>query len=151
MSKDGDSILSKILVPVIVAVLIAIVAGGTAPWWIKILFDGGIGPTPTPGPVPSASSVPTPTGPVPSTEPTSEPMGGCVIEISFSFARLRERPAHDSTQIGDAPKGSYEASNTEVVDWASLSQRWFEITALGRTGWLVDDGIQIDSKSADCP
>jgi hypothetical protein len=42
MSEDhehrSESILAKIAIPVAVAVLIALIAGGTAPWWVNVVF-----------------------------------------------------------------------------------------------------------------
>jgi hypothetical protein len=57
MSEDhehrSESIFSKIAIPVLVAVLIALIAGGTAPWWVGKLFPPESG---SPNPQPSATA-----------------------------------------------------------------------------------------------
>jgi hypothetical protein len=149
MSGDRESILSRILVPVIVAVFIALLAGGTAPWWLSVIFP------PPPSPTPTATTFPT-AGPTPSltagpTGPTAGPQTGCVLTITNPFVSLHESPDIASTEIGDVPRGTYAATDSTVVDFAGQSQRWFQITAVGRTGWVLYNTILIESKSAECP
>jgi hypothetical protein len=148
-----ESLASRILVPVVVAVLIALLIGGSAPWWLKFIFPD---PTPTP-----SSSFVVPTSIVPTFGPSvteslspSQPtlqLTGCVLTITNPFVSMHESADIQSTETGDVPPGQYQTSNSTVVDFAGQSQRWFEITALGRTGWVMYNTIEIESKSAECP
>ena len=156
MTEPRESLSSRIVVPVAVAVLVALLAGGTAPWWWDRVFSptsttspGSTVAPPTLGPTPATSIVvPSPSGASGSGGPQ---LGGCVLTITYPFATIRDEPRHDATETGDVPEGDYEASNTTLADWAGREERWFEITASGRTGWIVYNGIMIESKSAECP
>ena len=130
-----------------VCLLVAGVIGGVIPWppWPP--------PPPTPTPIPTASDgTPTPTATaVVTIGPTQTASTGCVLTISFPFASLHKSPDLQSTEISDVPRGQYQTSDTTVVEFAGQSQRWFQITASGKTGWLLYDTILVESKSAACP
>ncbi len=154
MSQSSrESLASRILVPVLVAVLIAVLVGGSAPWWIKVLFPGSV-ETPSPTVVVPTVVVPTfgPSvgGSFGSSKPTS-PLTGCVLTIKNPFVTMHESADIQSTETGDVPPGDYQTSGTTVVDFAGKSQRWFQATALGRTGWIEYNTIEVESKSAECP
>ena len=151
--QPRESISTKILVPLIVVILGALLVGGSAPWWWEIIFPdptatSSTGPTirPTTGPTMGSLDPQTPT-PVP---PTDVPQEGCVLTINNPFATIRMEPSHSSEEIGDVPAGDYATSDTRIVDWAGKDERWFEITASARTGWIVYNNIMVESKSADC-
>lgn len=156
MDERRESISSKIIAPLIVVLLGALLVGGSAPWWWKIIFpDPGValpgsttGPTtaPTTGPTTSASDDPT----TPPTSPPTVAPGGCVLTISNPFATIREEPSHSSTETGDVPPGEYATSDTRIVNWGGRDERWFEITADGRTGWIVYNNVMVESKSSEC-
>lgn len=156
MTKEPrPSIFEKVTAPLVVVVLGTLLVGGSSPWWLKFIF-------PTPTPIPGATITPTSTptsGPTlitigPTTPPTSPPTvgpnTGCVLTITNPFATISEEPSHDSTEIGDVPAGDYATSDTRMVDWAGRDERWFQITASGRTGWIGYNTIMVESKSAEC-
>jgi hypothetical protein len=148
-ARRPESLLSRLLVPIVVA----LVVGGSAPWWLTKVFDGTAA---SPGPVHSAGG-PTAAPPVTQTGGNLPPptdvgdLVNCVLEITFPFVSLRESPTFKSPEISSVPPGSYSSSQTSVVDFAGQDQRWFRITVGDRTGWVVYDSIQIASKSAGCP
>ena len=152
MARDGASILSKIFVPVIGAVLVAVLAGGTAPWWTKLVFGDGTGATPSPRP---ADTTVTPTFVLPGGTAivtlTLPPLTDCVLTITFPFVSLYESPGLDSAEIAHVPEGSYATRATTVVQFAGQDQRWFQISVDGRVGWVMYETIQIAGKSAGCP
>ena len=95
---------------------------------------------------------PTPTATAPDTTgPPETASTGCVLTITFPFGSLHKSPALQSTEISEVPPGQYQTSDTTVVDFAGQSQRWFKVTASGKTGWLLYDTILVESKSAACP
>jgi hypothetical protein len=159
MANGGESTASKIFVGLVVTV-----GGGLVLAFLigQLGLNGGGGrggtngtpvvdPTVyrTPGVTPANQPVTNP--PAPTSKPThGAPVAGCVLTITFPFAELYQEPRHDATRVGDVPEGQYPSSNSTISNWAGKDERWFEITASGRTGWIVDDGIQVDSKSADC-
>lgn len=155
MAEPRESLQSRILVPVAIAVLGALLVGGSAPWWWDRVFPpasttspGSTVAPPTFGPTPAISiDVPGPTAAVSVTPELS----GCVLTITNPFATIRDQPSHQATEIGDVPAGEYPSMESTLVDWAGRDERWFKITASGRTGWIVYNTIMIESKSADCP
>lgn len=74
-----------------------------------------------------------------------------MLTISNPFASIQEQPSHASAEVGDVPAGDYATSGTKVVNWGGRDERWFEITASGRVGWIVYNNITVESKSAECP
>ena len=146
-----ESLRSKVLAPLLVVVLGAVLVGGSAPWWWKEIFHD---PTPAPpGQTFGPTSFPTAPGEsvTPTAAPPTAPIAGCVLKITNPFATISEEPSHSSAEIGDVPPGDYPSSTSEVVNWGGRDERWFQITASGRTGWIVYNTILVDSKSADCP
>lgn len=150
---------------IIVAVVIAILTGGTSPWWwpwgsstkpasgrpqdsvtVAALDPGGNGG-------PGAGGVP-PTGATNGNAPTStsaSSVHGCTIVISNPFAAITDTPDPVDPGGTKIPPGSYLVLATTHMSFAGRSFLWFKITASGRTGWIPDDTILIDSKSARCP
>jgi hypothetical protein len=100
---------------------------------------------------PVPPSVPGVTGSSGSGAATGPPLTDCVLTITNPFVSMREAPDLKSVEVGDVPKGQYQTSDTRLGTFAGQAQRWFQITASGRTGWVLYDTIQIDSKSAGCP
>jgi hypothetical protein len=150
--QPRESLSSRIVAPLLVVVLGAILVGGSAPWWWERIFPPRVTPspgqtfTPTVGPTTASGETPATT----SASPTP-PVAGCVLTISNPFASIREEPSHSSMEVGDVPQGEYPTSNTRIVNWGGRDERWFEITASGRTGWIVYDNILVESKSSECP
>ena len=144
----------SVLAPILVAVVGGVILNPQRPWWIDIFT----GPTSAPQSIAPHSTEPqTPIAegssqpPPPSANAESSTLTGCVLTIDFSFVDLQAEPSHTATRLANVPEGEYSAAETTVVNWAGLDQRWFKITADQRTGWVVDDGIQISGKSAECP
>jgi hypothetical protein len=153
MANGGESLLSKIVVGVVVTVvgglILAFLLG-----WLDLDGDGrGGSPSPIIRPTPSPTGAGATPSPTPATaKPSITPApSGCILTITNPFARINEEPRHDSVEAGDVPPGEYVPSDSTISNWAGKDERWFEITAEGRTGWIVDNGILIESKSADCP
>lgn len=121
-----------------------------------------VGPGQTTPPTP-VGTVPPDTGPPDTAPPDTAPpdtaspdtappdLRGCVLTIEFVFVRMHDEPAHDSVETGDVPPGTYVAQDSRLSNWAGRDERWFQVEAEQRTGWIVDDGIQIASKSNNCP
>jgi hypothetical protein len=87
MSEDhghrDESIFSKIAIPVLVAVLIALIAGGTAPWWVDKVFPPE---SASPNPQPSATATPNPQS------ETEEPTFLGQLQGAWTFETWQERP-----------------------------------------------------------
>jgi hypothetical protein len=121
------------------------------------------GPVQTAPPTPFVT-VPPDTGPPDTAPPDTAPpdtappdtappdLSGCVLTIQNPLVRLHEEPDPFSLDVGPAPRDTYVPIDTRVVEFVPGSPaRWFQIEAQGRTGWVEDDGIQIASKSDECP
>jgi hypothetical protein len=153
MTQSRESVSSKILV----GVIIALVAGGSSPWWLKFVIPEAAVSTTTPAPAtakPNTSSNSSAVAPGLSIDvgpSTVQVLTGCVLTISNPFATLHEKPAVTSVETGSVPAGQYETSDTAIVQFAGQDQRWFQITAAGRTGWIQYDTILVAGKSPECP
>lgn len=149
MTEPRDSFLSKLGLAVIGPVLVLMLAGGSSPWWLPVIF-----PPSSPGPsAPSESrgqTTPAQTSRASGSVESSGPVGDCVITIQNPFVDLHEDPAPFSQVIIRVPPGDYSVSDTAQDDFAGGQQRWLQITADGRTGWIEDTTINIDAKSAGC-
>lgn len=151
--EPRESLSSKIIAPLLVVVIGAILVGGSAPWWWEVIFPTTVTPapgqtsTPTAGPTTPSGETQAPT----SVPPTAPSVGGCVLTITYPFATINEEPSHASPAVGDVPPGDYPTADTRIVNWGGRDERWFEITASGRTGWIVYNNVLVDSKSSECP
>ena len=154
MTGPRESFLSKLGLAVIAPVLVVLLVGGSSPWWLQVIF-----PPSSPGPsAPSHSTSQTTPGqttprPTPGASMTIEslgPLGDCVVTIKNPFVDLHEDPDPFSQAIIQVPPGDYGVSATATGDFAGGQQRWLEITAEGRTGWIEDNTINIDAKSVGC-
>jgi len=149
MTEPRESFWAKLGLAVIGPVLVILLAGGSSPWWLPIVFpsasagpsapDGSTGP-PTPSPTAGESG----------TVETSGPIGDCVITIANPLVDLHEEPGPFTQVSIRVPPGEYAVSNTADVSFAGGQQRWLEITAEGRTGWIEDNTFNVDSKTAGC-
>ncbi len=148
---------SPIVAPVAVGVLVALIAGGSAPWWWDRVFDPDRGPTTTTAvttttPIPSGPT----TGPVTATTArptttTAAALDGCVVTIVNPLVTMFEQPDAFGPQVGRLPTGQHQVLEWRLVPFAGSDDRWFLVSAEGRTGWIMDSTILIDTKSADCP
>lgn len=77
--------------------------------------------------------------------------GECRITIENPFASIREEPDPFGQEIIRIPEGTYVVEEVSVESFAGQNQRWFFITADGRSGWIEDSTIWISSKSTSCP
>ena len=149
MTGPRESFLSKLGLAVIGPVLVILLAGGSSPWWLPIIF-----PSSSPEPnVPSHSTRQTTPRPAPGESGILEslgPVGDCVVTIKNPFVDLHEDPEPFSQVIIQVPPGDYAVSDTAQADFAGGEQRWLEITAEARTGWIEDNTFNIDAKSAGC-
>ncbi|MCB8926310.1 MAG: hypothetical protein H6652_11875 [Ardenticatenaceae bacterium] len=120
---------------------------------LYILFPrgGGGGSEPTSTPTATSDDIITSTvEPTPTKTPA--PIDNrCTLTITFAFAELKEEPSPDSLRIADVSKGTYISLGETVESWAGRQFRWYRIAVGGREGWIMDDGIQIASKSSACP
>jgi hypothetical protein len=138
-----------------IAGAIALLTGGTAPWWwphgSAASPDGGnqqgsINTTPI-GPGDNGGGR-TPSGDGSSTsQPATD---GCTIVISNPFATITDSPNPVDTGGTKVPAGTYQVLETTQTTFAGQPLLWFKITAAGHTGWIQDDTILIESKSAQC-
>jgi hypothetical protein len=158
MADPGDSMRNKIIVGVVVGLAITLVGGASAPWWVKIVFPAAA-QTATSTPVTLGGT----TGPFPTFVPPSAGVPsialpsvtvnvqGCVLTITNPLVSMRESPDISSLESGNVPPGQYAALATTVVKFAGQDQRWFQVRANDRIGWIMYDTILVSSKSADCP
>jgi hypothetical protein len=157
--------LGQHLSKIIVAVVIALLTGGTSPWWwpwgssakpasgrpqdsvTVAAHDPGGNGGPGAGDV-SATGATNGNG-----RAATSPAGGhgCTIVISNPFAAITDKPDPVDPGGTKIPPGSYSVLATTHTSFAGRSFLWFKITASGHTGWIQDDTILIDSKSAQCP
>jgi len=112
-------------------------------------------PAPPPSPTPTSAPTLTPSAPVPPASETAGPPEsvapvGCVLTISNPFASIHEEP-DEFSPADKVPAGAYAVSDTQMVDFAGAKERWFRISVGSKSGWIRDDTILIESKSADCP
>ena len=149
MTGPRESFLSKLGLAVLAPVLVLVLAGGSSPWWLPVIF-----PSSSPGPsAPSESTGhPTPrqTAGASGTFESSVPAGDCVITIKNPLVDLHEDPEPFSQVIIRVPPADYAVSDTAQDDFAGEEQRWLQITAEGRTGWIEDNSFNVDAKSAGC-
>lgn len=141
--SSKDNIVGQIAVAVVVALLV----GGTAPWWWREVFPERADrpqPTQMPPQPPRSTPLTLPEGPV-------EQPNGCVVTIANPLVALLSEPSRLSQQLLRVPPGEYSTSSYQVVQFAGKDQGWFEIEADGRTGWIADDVFTVDSKTAACP
>ena len=153
MTGPRESFLSKLGLAVIAPVLVILLAGGSSPWWLPVIF-----PSSSPGPTaPGHSTGQTTPRPTPRQTPrasgtleSSGPVGDCVITIENPLVDLHEDPEPFSQVIIRVPPGDYAVSDTAQVDFGGDQQRWLQITADGRTGWIEDNSFNVDGKSSGC-
>ena len=144
----------SILQPLIVGVVLALLVGGSAPWWWSELEsrddDATVSTTIQPRTTATTGS---PSAGDDGTDEatTSSDVAGCRITIVNPLVTLFEKPDHFGLEVGRVEPGAYGVREATVVNRGVGDERWFRITADGRTGWLEDSSILIDSKSADCP
>jgi hypothetical protein len=149
VTEPRESFLAKLGLAVVAPVLVLVLAGGSSPWWLPVIF-----PSSSPGPsVPSHSSgqtTPRQTPGASGTVESSGPVGDCVITIQNPFVDLHEDPEPFSQVIIRVPPGDYAVSDTAQGDFAGGQQRWLQITADGRTGWIEDNTFNVEDKSGGC-
>lgn len=120
-------------------------------------FMVGDGPSPNDDDAsPSTSAASASTSAPPSTVATTlttppTQVTGCVITVSNPFATIHEEPDTFSQEVIRLPAGSYPVEEVRNTTFGPQRQRWFRVTANGRSGWLEDSTFNIASKSADCP
>jgi hypothetical protein len=101
---------------------------------------------------PSSTAASTTTGSsVASTSTTGNTSPGCRLTIVNPLVSMNETPEHQGQQSAKVPPGTYDALDTTITEFAGRDERWFKIEVESRQGWIPDDTILIDSKSADCP
>jgi hypothetical protein len=107
-------------------------------------------PTLTPAVVATApQATSTPTTP-PGAKPTAIPPNACILTITNPFASLKQTPSHTGLHLLNVTPGEYRSMANQVVTFAGRQERWFQIQSEGHVGWIVDDGIQISSKTSLC-
>ncbi len=76
---------------------------------------------------------------------------GCRVTIRNPLVSLSETPSNRALTGARVPVGTYTVLAGRVVTWAGQPQRWFQIEAGGRRGWIRDSRTQIDGRSSACP
>jgi hypothetical protein len=144
-----ESFLSKLGLAVIAPVLVILLAGGSSPWWLPVIFPSS-SPRPTAPTHSTSQTTPRPTSGASGTLESSGPIGDCVITVKNPFVDLHEDPEPFSQVIIQVPPGDYAVSDTAQDDFAGGQQRWLQITAEARTGWIEDNSFNVEAKSAGC-
>lgn len=145
--KGSNSILSQI----VVAVVIALLVGGSAPWWWRELFPERTAPTAQPPAPTRETELPTRPPAEPTRSPPPDDPAGCVVTIVNPLVALRSEPAPLSQELVRVEPGAYPALEHTVMEFAGQDQGWFQIEVAGRRGWVRDDTLTIDAKTAACP
>ena len=142
---SGDKKDGSILGQIILAVTVALLAGGSAPWWWDKFFPIAKTPVPTPTP-----STPTPT---PTPTPTASPDSlNCILTISNTLVPLMSKPERFSQELTRVRPGNYTSLDYVTANFGGLKEEgWFKIESEGRQGWIVNDTWTINSKSSKCP
>ena len=121
--------------------------------------DPASGPTAVQSPptTPASASVSTSIPATAVTLSTSQPPNpgassttDCILTISFDFAMIRSEPDMRKPELATVKSGQYTALARTTSTFAGKEFNWFQIESEGRTGWIVDDGIQIESKTLPC-
>lgn len=89
--------------------------------------------------------------PTPPSTTTHSNTNQCVLTINDPFAQIQATPGYPPQSGTKVPAGSYVTITSEVLSFAGVQTRWYEIHVGGQTGWIVDDNVQIQSKSSGCP
>lgn len=153
--NKGDEKKSGLLSQIISAVVIAILVGGTSPWWYNEFFKQS--PTPTPSPLPSLSS------PSPSPAPTLPPSGSN-LDISGRWFDSTLGYTSEITQDGNefqfktwgAVQGDpFESSGSGTITGRNFESRYATQYQSGRrskgqcSGEIVADGMRMASTCTD--
>ena len=136
---------SSVFGQIFVAVVIALLVGGTAPWWWKEVF-------------PDSSPTQQPTARPPQPDPISPPadnsgevtVSGCVVTIANPLVALMSEPSRFSQELVKVEPGEYSTLGYQIVEFAGSDQGWFQIEAEGRQGWIANDTWTISSKTNAC-
>lgn len=137
-SNKGDEKKSSLLNQIIPAVVIALVAGGTAPWWFQL-----IRPTPTlppsssTTPTPSSSTTLTPSPPNLDINGTWRDSNGAVYQITQRGNTFEFTATNPTTGVSSRGSGTINGQDFESVFTTSLPSS-------GRGGGKVSaDGKQM--------
>jgi hypothetical protein len=103
--KEKESLTSKLLLAILVPVAIALIVGGTSPWWWSEIFASE---RPAPQPAPQPASLPSP-------QPTSEPNPGA------------EAVDREAKQQAEAEQRLEERLNYREVELRQLARRGFPL------------------------
>jgi hypothetical protein len=131
MSNDHDhrseSIFSKIAIPVLVAILIALIAGGTAPWWVDKVF-------------PPASASPTSSPPSETATPTAQPSGTTPTDTQPPTES--EAPTFLGSLQGEWTFVTWQERSGPVVLFRKPLTGFLVFDAIGHAYWdmEIDDG-----------
>ncbi len=75
----------------------------------------------------------------------------CLLTINHIGASIFAEPDFASRMLRSVPDGDYKALKFTEAEFAGKTFGWFLIDADSNQGWIVDDGILIDSKTSGCP
>lgn len=158
--SDGigaDTVAGKIIIAVVTALLV----GGTSPWWIDEFFKDDSGPgngTPhvdrdSPNPGDGGQNTRSGNGGSGATGSGSGQAGSvqsdCVIETE-PLTTLRQAPSSGSRKILEVEPGSYSPKDYAIEDFAGTEQGWFQIQTEGQVGWVRDITPVIAEKTQEC-
>lgn len=161
--SDGigaDTVAGKIIIAVVTALLV----GGTSPWWIDEFFKGDSGPGngttrvdrdppssggggQNPGD-PSSGNGGSGTRGSGSGQTGSSP-SGCVIETE-PLTTLRQAPSTGGREMLEVEPGSYRPTDYAIEDFAGTEKGWFQIETESQTGWVRDITPVIAEKTQEC-
>ncbi len=148
MSRDRGEAGPWVVTAVIVPLVIAIVAGSSAPWWWDGVFgeDGAATTRATQGTL-TVSPPRTAT----TTDTVEAPPSGCVVSTVNPLVTLKTEPDVFSQDVVRVPTGDHAVQEVQTVETPLGSERWLKLVVEGRPGWIEDSTFNIASKSAACP
>ncbi len=138
--------------PVLAAVIVALLTGGTAPWWWdRVSASSSTDTASVPRGEVTTPSQPSqqPTTQQPTTQgPTGAASSECWI-ITASLTQLRREmdPVASGRTI---PVAQYPVLKEVDQPWAGSTIHWFHIAADGRTGWVQDNPTHMANRSDAC-
>jgi hypothetical protein len=90
-------------------------------------------------------------GNTPPASPGAEVLSDCFLGVDAFFAKIHKEPNFASRELGAVPDGSHQGLEFTESEFAGKTFGWFLIDVEGESGWIVDDGFQIESKTSGCP
>jgi len=145
--KQEGSITRQIMVAIVIALLV----GGSAPWWWGEIFPKDDSPTQPPVVAPEQPFSPAGNDNE-ADDAAEEAPSGCVITVANPLVALKSEPDTFSQDLIAVPPGEYDMLNYNVqTDPGGNEESWFQIEVDDRVGWVRNNIFSIAGKSDACP